>query len=282
LEGAVTRLPEEKKRTETLQLLLGRAQLKAGMKEKGRDTLLALMTTTDNAGMMNNSAYELADAGMELAQAESTTKTALAKMTEESKAWTLDEDPQILLGKSRYLFATWDTMGWILYREGKIDEAEDYLKAAWLSVQSDTMAEHLGEIAASKGKKDDALTAYLLGIAASRPGAEQKKLQERVDALRRAGAKSSVGDAHAKLQEIRIIPLGPAKGMNGVAEYRLLLSGGKVVKAEKTGAKELEGGEDRLKEAKLGKLWPTGSEANLVRNGMLNCHSGVCELVLEQ
>jgi tetratricopeptide (TPR) repeat protein len=252
------------------------------MKEKGRDTLLALMTTTDNAGMMNNSAYQLADAGMELAQAESTTKTALAKMTEESKAWTLDEDPQILLGKSRYLFATWDTMGWILYREGKIDEAEDYLKAAWLSVQSDTMAEHLGEIAASKGKKDDALTAYLLGIAASRPGAEQKKLQERVDALRRAGAKSSVGDAHAKLQEIRIIPLGPAKGMNGVAEYRLLLSGGKVVKAEKTGAKELEGGEDRLKEAKLGKLWPTGSEANLVRNGMLNCHSGVCELVLEQ
>ena len=67
--------------------------------------------------------------------------------------------------------------------------------------------------------------------------------------------------------------------MHGVAEYRLLLSAGKVVRAEKIGAKDLEGGEERLKEAKLDQLWPTGSQANFVRIGMLNCHSGVCELV---
>ncbi|MEO6805250.1 MAG: hypothetical protein ABI286_11715, partial [Edaphobacter sp.] len=66
----------------------------------------------------------------------------------------------------------------------------------------------------------------------------------------------------------------------GVAEYRMLLNNGKVAKAEKTGTKELEGGEERLKDAKLTGLWPAGSDANLVRNGMLNCHSGVCELVL--
>jgi hypothetical protein len=70
--------------------------------------------------------------------------------------------------------------------------------------------------------------------------------------------------------------------MHGVSEYRLLLSGGRVIRAKKSGADDLTlpGGEDRLKEAKLVGYWPTGSQASLVRSGMLNCHSGVCELVL--
>ena len=201
-EAGVARLPEEKKKDERTQLLLGRAQIAAGMKEKGHDTLLALMKTTENPDMMNDSAYELADAGQELTLAESTTRTALRKMTEDSKTWTLDENPQRLLAKSRMTTATWDTMGWILYREGRLEEAESYLKAAWLNAQSDTMAEHLGELEAAKGKKDEALTTYELGIATispydmmgvrKAPGAEEKKLQQRADVLRKAGAKSIV------------------------------------------------------------------------------------------
>jgi tetratricopeptide (TPR) repeat protein len=279
-EAAIGRLPEDNKNDERYQLILGRAQLKAGMKEKGRDTLLAVIKTTKDPMMMNNSAYEMAEAGEELTEDESATRKAVEMMTEESKTWTLDENPQTLSAKSRQLIATWDTLGWILYREGKLDEAENYLKAALVNVQSDVMAEHVGEVAAARGKRDDALTAYVLGIAASRPGAEQKKLQERAEALRKAGAKSSVNDAQNKLQENRKIPLGAAKGLNGVAEYRLLLSSGKIVRAEKSGEKDLPGGEERLKEAKLIGYWPTGSQASLVRSGMLNCHSGVCELVL--
>jgi len=291
-EAGVARLPEEKKKDEGLQLILGRAEISAGMKEKGRDTLLALMKSTESPGMMNNSAYELADAGLELTLAESTTRTALGKMTDESKTWTLDENPQTLLAKSRMTAATWDTMGWILYREGKLDEAESYLKAAWRNAPSEIGAEHLGKLDEAKGDKDEALKMYELGIATispidmmgkkKAPGAEEKKLQARVYVLLKAGAKSTVKDAHAKLQEIRTVPLGAAKGMDGVAEYRLLLSGGKIVRAEKTGTKDLEGGEDRLKEAKLDGLWPVGSAASLVRSGVLNCHSGVCELVFEQ
>jgi tetratricopeptide (TPR) repeat protein len=230
--------------------------------------------------MMNNGAYFLAEAGEELADDESATRKAMEMMTEESKTWTLDENPQTLSAKSRQLIATWDTLGWILYREGKLDEAENYLKAAWVNVQSDVMAEHLGRVAAARGKKDNALTAYVLGIAASHPGAEQKKLQTLAEALQKTGAKSSVTNANKKLQEDRKIPLGLAKGLDGVAEYKMLMSGGKVVQAKRSGDKDLPGGEERVKEAKLVGFWPAGSEANLVRSAMLNCHSGVCELVL--
>jgi tetratricopeptide (TPR) repeat protein len=279
-EAAIGRLPEDKKNDERYQLILGRAQIKAGMKEKGRDTLLALMKTTPDPMMMNNSAYELAEAGEELAEDETATRKAMEKMTEESKTWTLDENKRALAAKSRSLIATWDTLGWILYREGKLEEAEDYLKAALMNAQSDVMAEHAGEVATARGRKNEALTIYVMGIAASLPGAEQKKMQERAKALRKEGARTSVEDGSKKLRENRTISLGAARGMNGVAEYSLLLSGGKITRAEKSGTKELPGGEDRLKEAKLAGFWPTGSQASLMKNGMLNCHSGVCELVL--
>jgi tetratricopeptide (TPR) repeat protein len=289
-DSGIARLPEEKKKDERLQLALGHAQIAAGLKEKGHDTLLALMKTTEDPDIMNDSAYELADANLELPLDESTTRTALDRMTKESQAWTLDENPQSLLMKSRMIEAAWDTMGWILYREGKLNEADSYLEAAWRNAQSATMAKHLGEVAEARGKKNEALTMYELAAATfspvdmmgrkKAPGAEEKKLQAQIDALKKAGAKSTVKDAHAKLQEIRTFPLGEANGLNGVAEYRMLLNEEKVSKAEKTGTGELEGGEARVKDAKLTELWPARSDANLVRNGMLNCHSGVCELVL--
>ncbi len=279
-ETAVARLPQDKKDDEKFQLLLGQAQLRSGKKEKGHDTLLAVMKGTQDPMMMNNAAYELADAGQELSEAEAVSRKSVEMMTTESKTWTLDESSPTLAAKTRQLVAVWDTLGWILYREGKVDEAEGFLKAAWVNAQSDTVAEHAGKLEASRGKKNEALTTYRLGIAASRPGAEQKKLQALAEALQKTGAKSSMTDANKKLQEDRKIPLGPANGLNGVAEYKLLLSGNKVVQAKKSGDKELPGGEERVKEAKLVGFSPAGSDANLVRMGMLNCHSGVCELVL--
>ncbi len=279
-QTAIDRLPEDGKKNEKILMLLGEAQMRAGMQEKGHDTLLAVMKDTRDPAIMNDTAYELADAGKELSEDEAVARKAIDIMTTESKTWTMDENLQTLSAKSRLLIATGDTLGWILYREGKPEEAEGYLRAAWVNAQSDTVAEHVGELEVAKGRKNEALTMYRLGIAASRPGAEQKKLQARAEELQKAGAKSSVSDSPAQLQENRKLFLGAANGLNGVVEYRLLMSNGKVVRAKKSGDKELPGGEERLKKASLAGYWPVGSDADLVRNGMLNCHSGVCELVL--
>ena len=170
IEEAVSRLPADKKDNEVIQLFLGRAQIKAGMKEKGHDTLLAMMKSTQNPMMLNDSAYELAEAGEELPADETAARKAVEKLTEESKTWTLDENPQTLKVKSRQLIATWDTLGWILFREGKLDEADDYLKAAWRNAQSDVMAEHMGAVAEARGKKDEAFTDLCAGACGISPG----------------------------------------------------------------------------------------------------------------
>ena len=290
-ETVLARTPSDEKKNERLQILLGRAELKAGMKEQGHQTLVALLKSTDDSGVMNDTAYELADAGFELPLAEKTTQTALETMEEQSRAWTLDENLQTVRGKSRLLQATWDTMGWVYFRAGRLTEAQKYIDASWKGRQDATVGGHVAEVALARGDKNAALTAYDLALACftpydmmgvrTDPSPEQKEMQARTAALRRAGAHSGVADPKAALQKLRMIPLGPAAGLDGVAEYKLLVSGSSVLRAKPIGTKTLPGGEERLKKAPLTALFPASSNAHLVLAGLLNCHSGVCELALE-
>jgi hypothetical protein len=187
------------------------------------------------------------------------------------------------------LQATWDTMGWIYFKEGKVAEAEDYVKASWLGRQSEEVGKHLGEIAEAKGDKNEAVKDYLLAIqklpshdamgVRQDLGPEGKLLNARVEALTKGGAKAKdMGDA---LQKMRMIPIGSANGLTGVGEYKILVSGGAIVRVEQSGTKYMAGGEERLKKTKLPGFTPAGSKGQLAYTVLLNCHSGVCEVVLE-
>jgi hypothetical protein len=88
-------------------------------------------------------------------------------------------------------------------------------------------------------------------------------------------------DAGKSAEQLRTIPLGASGGSRGVAEYRLLLSHSQVERAELTGDEKLEGGDALLKRAKLSQFFPEDSNAKLVRQGMINCIAGRCDLVLE-
>jgi tetratricopeptide (TPR) repeat protein len=293
VEEALAASPGGDKPNEALELMLGRAQLRAGMKDKGHQTLLSLVKTTDNPDMMNDAAYELADAGLELPLAEQTTRAALDKMEQQSLTWTLDENEQTLRTKTRMLQATWDTMGWVYFREGNLVKAEQYVRASWLGRQDAEVGKHMGEIEAARGNKNAALLDYqmalatiptydMLGVHKERRTPVEVDLAARIEGLRKGGAQGGATDPTQALQKLRFLPLGPANGLNGTAEYKLLVSGGAVGRIEPTGDKTLAGGVNRLKKAPLSALVPAGSMAQLVLGAMLNCHSGVCELVVEQ
>jgi tetratricopeptide (TPR) repeat protein len=290
-ESALTHLPEEARKNERFQLTLGEAEIAAGEKGKGSAALEALLKTSQDAGVLNDTAYVLADASLDLALAENSARGALEKLAEESNTWTLDENPQTLLAKTNLAVATWDTLGWALFREGKLEEAESYLKAGWAGSLNVETGRHLGEVQAARGDKSGALTTYELAIASEpgynslgvrkEPSAKVKELQARAEALRRAGAKSSAGVAQNGLLELRKVALGAADGRSGDAEYKLLLKGGKAVKVEQSGSKSVAGAEETISKASFARLFPAGSPAVLVRAGYVNCHSGVCELLLE-
>ena len=291
-EAAFTRLPAEG-HNDFARIALGRAYLKAGDKAKGQAALEMVLKNTDDAGTLNDAAYELAEASLDLPLAETSTRTALDKLADESNSWTLDENPQVLLGKTRMIVATWDTLGWIYFREGKLDQALSYVQAGWMGNLRLESGKHLGEVLTARGDKASALNAYEMAIGSqpgynalgvhTDPSEKQKQVQALADALPHTGAKSHMPMGVAeKLQKLRKVQMGAANGRSGYAEYRILLRNGKAVRAEPTGAKTVPGANDMILKANYSSFFPADAQTSLVRVGYVNCHQTVCELVLQQ
>jgi hypothetical protein len=231
--------------------------------------------------------------------AETSTRTALKKLGVESRTWTLDESPQVLRGKSQLIVATWDTMGWILFREKKLDEAESYLRAAWLNGQHAVVGEHLGDLLVARGDKASAAKAYqdalgavswsvnAQGVREDKKGKDEIEIESKLKQLPPVAGKSKAAQRGSSpvflrtpTSQSRTIPLGPAGGRNGTAEYKLRLGLDGFDLILPAGDKNLTGAAAMIKKAKLDGYWPKGSDARLAKGGFLNCHSGVCELVL--
>ncbi|HEX6003361.1 MAG TPA: tetratricopeptide repeat protein, partial [Burkholderiales bacterium] len=53
-----------------------------------------------------------------------------------------------------------DSMGWVLYRQGRLDQALDYLKRAHGLRPDPEIAAHLGEVLWANGQRDEARTLW--------------------------------------------------------------------------------------------------------------------------
>ena len=131
-DEALPLLEEEAKNdndNEQLQLQLGTAQLETGRIDAGGKTLTALLAKTSEPQILNNGAYELAKTGTALEQAEKASRQAVEDLTAESMSWVVSASTKGQESKQELLVSSWDTLGWILFREGKLDEAESYVRA---------------------------------------------------------------------------------------------------------------------------------------------------------
>jgi len=293
---------------ERLQLALGNAEMKSGNTEDGSKTLAALLKSTEDSAILNDAAYTLADGNMELALAETSTLKALDQMTKESATLTLDANSAMARAKAQWLAATWDTMGWVYFREHKLDDAEDYLHAAWLSDAKPSVGLHLGQLEEAQGKLNEALKTYDLALAASGSGSVAysfaiskhrqlvlpastlgstaggtvtQELHRRADALKRKGARDRFsGTASTALQNLRRLRIGPAEGRSGTADYKVLMTGGHVEAVKGPDDNAVRNADAMVHQLIAAGWWPKGSLAKMVREGILNCHSGVCEFVM--
>ena len=242
-DAALTNLSPDKLNNAALQMEIGEAQLRGGKEDAGAVTMEAVLKTNDDLSVMNSAAYELANARRDLPLADATERTVLDKLTTETQSWTMDETPSLLTQKSSLLIASWDTMGWILFQEGKAKEAMPYVEAAWRNEPNDEVGGHLSKIKAALGIADAAVA--------------KKSDQER-----------------------RTIQLGPSGGRNGVTEYRLVISRNGLDRVMTVGESKIANGKDLIEKLNFLGYVPQDSPAKLVRGVMLNCYSGKCDLVL--
>jgi tetratricopeptide (TPR) repeat protein len=180
------------------------------------------------------------------------------------------------------LAAYWDTLGWVHFRLGHYEQAEKYLNAAWSLGQESLVGEHLGETYEKEGKKHDAIVAYTRAMSARDAPAE---INTRLNELR-AERKSQTGEEFDKfaLQKLRTIKLGRLAKKHASAEFFVLIaSGPKIVDVKfVSGSEDLQDAGKALQSAKFDVPFPDGSEAQIVRRGILDCEPELagCEFVV--
>ena len=275
---------------------LGTLQLQAGHRPDGEKTLTAVLTQSSNPALLNDGAYELARAGIELDLAEKSARKAIDLLTAKSKDWKLDvplEELPKQRAEQNLLIATWDTLGWALYQQGRPDEAEGYIKATWMNQPDAEVGLHLGELEEKRGHKQEALHFYGLALASTAGArwngsgpkerdAVKTDLQRRIDDLKKSGLSTNPAqNSSAELTKLRTFRVGSKPGPNVLLEYSFVVENGKITEIHKISSdRTIPNAEEMIRRAAFEGWTPQGSTARLVRKGTLNCHSGVCEFVV--
>ena len=123
--------------------LIGDAQHSSGKNEESFASYeLSLKANPDNALVLNNYAYHLSLAALQLEKASQMAKKAVG----------------LTPGNSYYL----DTYAWVLYKQGNYPEALNYIEQAMktTSDNSSTVLEHYGDILFRLNRKDEAAIAW--------------------------------------------------------------------------------------------------------------------------
>ena len=264
-----------------IRMQLGEAHVGAGNNEKGVPMLEAAAA---KPLLLNNVAYIFAEHNLHLREALDYAQKAVAQAETDSAAIKLDNLKLDDLQSVGTLSAYWDTLGWVYFRLGQLEEAEKYLNAAWNLTLDSTGADHLGQVFEKQGKKHDAILAYSSATAA---GHAPDHARERLAALQ-AGASQHLGKIDVlNLQDHRTFDLTkfPNKpSEHASAEFFILFAPGPKVAAVKfiSGSPELRDAAEGLAAAKITAVFPTDHPAQIIRRGVLDCEPEVagCVFVL--
>jgi tetratricopeptide (TPR) repeat protein len=297
--AALKLLPADDPANANLVIAVATSQVNTGAFADAAELLLPVLRYANTPLAKNNAAYLLAETGLHLDQAEAAERSALDALTAETTAWTLDESLDTLKQTSSLLVSSWDTLGYILFREGHLPEARNYIEASWRSRQGAEVGLHLGDLLLALNDPASALDAYQLARAAlpfstshdkskmvMTIDTQAKPMADKIDAgiarAKSAGAKPRIADPHSQLQKMRTYAVPAKAGQQGAVEYRLLISQGKVEAVRATSGGEMTGVDAAFQSLTFPGLIPSRSTAKIVISGYLNCASATCEFIAER
>lgn len=246
----------------------------------------AAMDGAEDPYILNGGSYTLSELKMDLPLAEKSARQAIDLLESASAQRSLSEVNSKAFAEANLLAATWDTLGWILFKEGKPKEAEPYIAAAWFNDPNVTVGGHLGAVREALGEPSEALTADEMALAtdhAAEEAEEYAAVKASVDRLRKAGAHSTAGDTRAALQQMRMFRVKRPTGLKGWGTFRLQLGETGVHDTDMVnGPADLKPITSELKKLTIARAVPPGSHGYLLRDGVVSCTSSGadCEFVL--
>jgi len=249
-----------------------------------------LATELDDPNVLNDAAYALAQSNSDLPLAEEKSRKSLDILASRAADEEVSEANPAAFQRSSLAAAGWDTLGFILLKEGKLDEARDYLEAAWRNRPGREVALHYGELEEAIGNGKEAMRIYAMmtppppgaGGTFAEPAWEQ--IKGRMEHLEADGVPSPKLNPATALQQERTFKLKLATAASyWSATYRLLLDADGVEGAiAVTGVTPRQGVVEAIKQLDLPHLVPAKFKGSVVRDAVVSCSEGKteCEFVL--
>jgi tetratricopeptide (TPR) repeat protein/transglutaminase-like putative cysteine protease len=263
------------------QYRLGSTYLRGGQVEKGTAVLLKVVEKDPKPDVLNDVAYDFAEANTSLPKALEYAQNAVASQEKQSHDVELSNLLPEDLACTRKIEMFWDTLGWVHFRLGHLEQAESYLHAAWLLSQGAVEADHLGQVYEGEKKTEKAIHMYRLALAtpeANAPGGSWDETRHRLEHLTGAKAPTAmdllrVDPNGSELSALRTVKLKRVVPGSATAEFFLLFSPGPKVESVEfiSGSEKLKSADQTLTEAKFQVAFPEGSSARLVRRAILLC-----------
>jgi Flp pilus assembly protein TadD/transglutaminase-like putative cysteine protease len=269
-----------------LEVSLGNALLNTGEKDKALEAFEKGVELSQTPVVWNNVAYALAEHNLELDKAAQYAESAIAATAANLRNIELSRLSLDDLNQVASIGVYWDTLGWVNFRRGDLDQAERYVRAAWLLNQHGEVGDHLAQIYEKRGDKQHAARMYAEAIAAPHSVPETRA---RLIVLLggNAGIDELVAKNKPELTRIRVFPAGDLLKQNARADFFVLLSpGAKNPKVEAvkfiSGSQDLRPFTEKLRALDFGPMFPDTSPAKLVRRGALACSAttGSCTFTL--
>ncbi|MGC2110098.1 MAG: DUF3857 domain-containing protein [Candidatus Korobacteraceae bacterium] len=286
-----------------LKYQLGYAYIRNGDKDKGLAVLQKALTADQNTDResreLNNVAYSLIDMDVGMDVANQYAIKALEQQEAESLKIGAGRDG---LRNTSSLGATWDTVGWIYFKQGQYDKALPYLKASWILSEHAEVGDHLAQLYVKLGKKQEAAKTYRLAYAALGQGGAampngmdlsekiKKHYQELIGPSADPGSFTTTRKAGGsftpmpgeELSRMRKTSVNAKARVSGHGTLTIVFSPGKVDEVTLAdGDESLKAITDSVKVAKFDIEFPDANPARLVRRAIASCGGGtICDVVL--
>ena len=259
-------------------LRYGQALLAAGDQRAGLETLEGAVKLAPGTWSQNTAAYYLAVSNVQLPRASTWAESSVSGHAEELRRRSAQGPGAREASEVSSLVAAWDTLGWVRFRQGRLEEAERYVSTAVRLGRSGEELEHLGEILERKALRTEAVAAYAQAVAANGDLRARRRLETLVAA---SEVDPLVDAARVELLRRRILHREPAPG-GAAVDARVLL----VLGADGTVSDVLPVDEEVLPDAAALRGTRHGLEVldrslgRLVVHGRYRCAGGACAWLL--
>jgi len=245
-EGALQVHPDNA----NLYAMLGNSYTSLADDDKATAAFKKAVEIDPRPSMLNAVAYTMAEADKNLPLSLGYAQKAVKEEEEASASVTLSSLKLDDLARMSRLSAYWDTLGWVYFKMGSLDEADKYVGAAVRLSENKTQKDHLVEIG----------------------GKSSPHLKSRLDdsGEQRSTKLSRLVPGTASADFFVLLTRAPGTSDGRIEEVKFI-----------KGSDELKSAGEKLKLAKFNSAFPDDGPTRLVRRGILGCYSYTgCSFIL--